>query len=199
MEKTRWDKTAEEAWAEEAALLEAFRNGCREEAFTELVRRYQERIYGLIRRLVRDHATADDLTQEVFLRAWEGLGRFRGQARLYSWLYRIALNVTMSYFRKQRLRRWIRLEELLPIPVDPAEDPAEVLELEERQRALERAVERLPPKQRMVFMLRYFENLRYEEISQLLGRSVGALKANYHHAVAKLGRYLNPNKPNELL
>nr|BCX00461.1 MAG: DNA-directed RNA polymerase sigma-70 factor [Bacteroidota bacterium] len=176
--------------ADEALLLEAFRNGHREDAFSELVRRYQERIYRLIRRMVRDHETTDDLVQEVFVRVWESLDRFRGQAGLYSWIYRIAVNTTMSHFRRERLRRWIRLEEIFPGPTDPSSNPAEAVERQEREALLAQALKRLPPKQRLVFSLRYFEELSYEEIAALLDTSVGALKANYHHAVRKLAHYL---------
>ena len=161
---------------------------CRE-AFTQVVARYSESLYWQIRKMVVSHDDADDLLQNTFLKAWQNIVYFRGDARLSTWLYRIAVNETLTFLAKQRQQN--------NVPID-GEDSflAEQLESDEwfdgdeAQRLLQEAVLRLPEKQRLIFNMHYFDEMKYEEISSILGTSVGALKASYHHAVKKIEEYL---------
>lgn len=173
----------------ETDIVEASIAGDRS-AFNQLVRLHQERVYWVVRRMIRDHDDALDLTQEVFIRAYEKLDNFRGDAQVFTWLYRIAVNLSLNHIRKSRLRSFFSLtdrEEMLP---DSGADADERLEREELRGLIADAVETLPEKQRAVFVLRYFEELPYDEISTILETSAGGLKANYHHAVRKIDRYV---------
>lgn len=165
---------------------------CRE-AFTQVVARYSESLYWQIRKMVVSHDDADDLLQNTFLKAWQNIVYFRGDARLSTWLYRIAVNETLTFLAKQRQQN--------NVPID-GEDSflAEQLESDEwfdgdeAQRLLQEAVLRLPEKQRLIFNMHYFDEMKYEEISSILGTSVGALKASYHHAVKKIEEYLTSSR-----
>jgi len=173
----------------ETDIVEASRSGDRS-AFNQLVRQHQERIYWVIRRMIRDHDEALDLTQDVFIRAYEKLDNFRGDAQIFTWLYRIAVNLSLNHIRKARLRSFFSLtdrEEMIP---DDDANTNEDIERRELRQLIARAVDTLPEKQRAVFVLRYFEELPYEEISTILETSAGGLKANYHHAVRKVERYV---------
>lgn len=173
----------------EEELVAASRAGDRA-AFSQLVRDHQERVYWVIRRMIPDHDDALDLAQEVFIRAYEKLDHFRGDARFFTWLYRIAMNMSLNHIRKAKLRSFFSLsDQEQDIPeFDP--DPAQQMETEQLRELIEQAVERLPEKQRAVFVLRYFEELPYEEISHILNTSTGGLKANYHHAVRKIEHHV---------
>ncbi|MDT8322947.1 MAG: sigma-70 family RNA polymerase sigma factor [Bacteroidota bacterium] len=170
-------------------IVEGSRAGDRS-AFNQLVRLHQERIYWVIRRMIRDHDDALDLTQEVFIRAYEKLDRFRGDAKVFTWLYRIAVNLSLNHIRKSRVRSFFSLSDREETIADESADADEDLERLEMRKLIARAVETLPEKQRAVFVLRYFEELPYENISTILETSVGGLKANYHHAVRKIDRYV---------
>ena len=174
----------------DAELVEQFQRGS-DRAFNSLVSRYQEKIYWVARRFVNDHDRADDITQEVFCKAFESLKQFRGDSGLYTWLYRIAVNLSISALRKQRARDFFRIDDAGDLEADRDERPDEILELNERQRLIDEAIADLPEKQKKVFILRYFEELPYEEISAITGTSVGGLKANYFHAVKKIGEYVH--------
>lgn len=171
-------------------LLERFRDpATREAAFNELVLAYQQRIYWHVRRMVISHSDADDLVQEVFIRIWNNLDSFKGNSQLFTWIYRIATNECLSFLKRKKMRRAISLDpEENPLVEKLREDP--YINGNELQMKLQEAILTLPEKQRMVFNLRYFEDLKYEELSEILDTSVGALKASYHHAVKKLEKYL---------
>ena len=164
-------------------------NKDREKVFTIIVKRYQEKIYWQIRRMVIRHEDADDVMQNVFIKAWNGLEHFREDAKLYTWLFRIAVNETLSYMEQQKKRSSVSFE-----------DVSEALEnrlksekgFNENQAVwkLQKAIQQLPEKQRVVFNLRYFEEMPYEQMSEVLETSVGALKASYHHAVKKIEDYI---------
>lgn len=171
-------------------LIQLFQNG-QEHAFNELVLRYQEKVYWVARRFVNDHDNADDVVQEVFTKAYEALRGFRGEATLYTWLYRITVNVALNFVRRQRVKDFFRIDELFEVEGDAAENPDAILEQKEQRTLIEQAIERLPEKQKAVFILRYYDELPYEEIAKILKTSVGGLKANYFHAVKKIGEYLN--------
>jgi RNA polymerase sigma-70 factor (ECF subfamily) len=171
-------------------LVELFQKG-NETSFNELVKRYQEKIYWIARRFVNDHDQADDIVQEVFVKVYRALKNFRGESSVYTWLYRITINVALNALRKQRIRDFVRIDEFFETAEDENEQPDAIFEKDEQQKLIEEAIARLPEKQKAVFILRYHEELSYEEISLVLKTSVGGLKANYFHAVKKIGEYVN--------
>lgn len=158
-------------------------------AFNLLVRRYQERLYRVIRRMVIDDETAQDLLQETFVKAWRNLDKFRADAKLSTWLYRIATNEALSHLRKQKRRFFQPIEDVegqLARQVDQTLGP----DADHIEQKLQHAILRLPERQRMVFQLRYYDEMPYEDMAELLSLSVGALKASYHHAVKKIEAYV---------
>jgi RNA polymerase sigma factor (sigma-70 family) len=165
-------------------------------AFRTLMQRYQAQVYRTIRRIVLDHQDADDLTQEVFVRVWHKLADFREEARLSTWLYRIAVNEGLSFLRSKRRVTWLPLGEAtehLMAKMDTALLP----DADEIERRFQAALIRLPERQRMVFQLRYYDEMKYEDMARVLDLSEGALKASYHHALKKMERYLTEDKPND--
>jgi RNA polymerase sigma-70 factor (ECF subfamily) len=166
-------------------LVEEVRNG-RREAYTELMRRHQERVYWFVRKIVGTHEDADDVTQETFVRAYLNLGDFRGDSSFFTWVYRIALNGALNAVRKRQVVAYVRENDLINRLFPSGDDPHRELERKETETQLQRAVGGLPEKQRAVFVLRYYEELSYEEISTILKTSVGGLKANYFHALRKV-------------
>ena len=170
-------------------LIELFQNGD-ESAFNHLVLRYQEKVYWVARRFVNDHDGADDVAQEVFCKAYESLREFRGESSVYTWLYRITVNIALNSLRRQKVREFFRIDEMFELQDENAETPDEALERQEQKTLIEEAMATLPEKQKSVFVLRYYEELPYEEISKVLKTSVGGLKANYFHAVKKIQEYV---------
>jgi len=163
--------------------VEASRRGERE-AFDRLVVRYQRDVYRLCFRYVNDHADANDLTQEAFLRAWRAIGGFRGQSRFSTWLYRIAVNACLNH-RAARRPPALELPEALPDPAVPA---SEAVVDEERARRVRDAVSRLPEKQRATLILKVYHDLTHREVAEALGSTVGTVKANLFHALGNLRR-----------
>lgn len=189
---------------DEAELITRVQNGDTE-AFTPIVNTYRERIYKLINRWVRHHETTEDLCQEVFLKAWQALPRFRGGSLIYSWLYRIAINCSKDYLRKQK-RQFVFACEELP---DNADDvlqmtqrqpgPDEILEKEELRDIINEYVHQLPFHQRHVFYLHYRDGLLIKEIASRLNKSENTIKAHLYHARQKLQHMLRPYLRNESL
>lgn len=174
----------------DAELLALFRQeDKRHYAFNLLVRQYQRRLYAFIRRMVTDHDEAADVLQEAFIKAWHGLPGFRGDAQLYSWLYRIAHNEALNHIRRKQRRLFVSsdaaIERLSSTMDSSAHYSGDLI-----QRKLQEAIATLPPKQRAVFHMKYFDELKYEEISAITGTSVGALKSSYHIAVKKIEAFL---------
>lgn len=167
-------------------ILTLYREGGRQEAFRLLVQTYKERLYWHIRRMVLDHDDADDCLQNTFIKVWRSLEGFRGDAQLYTWLYRIATNETITFLTRQQQARTGRLE--LDAAARLSSDPW--FDGDQMQTALYKAIAKLPPKQKAVFNLRYFEEMPYEKISQVLSTSEGALKASYHHAYEKIKAWM---------
>jgi RNA polymerase sigma-70 factor (ECF subfamily) len=171
-------------------ILEDFRQSAtREPAFTQLVYKYQERIYWHIRRMVVNHDDANDVLQNVFIKVWKHLEGFRADANLYTWLYRIATNETLTFLEQEKKRRAVSFNEVETglsnrLIADKQFDPAKA------EWKLQLAIQKLPEKQRLVFNLRYYDEMPYEQMSQVLDTSEGALKASYHHAVKKIEQYL---------
>jgi RNA polymerase sigma-70 factor (ECF subfamily) len=161
----------------------------KEAAFTALVEKYQQRIYWHVRRMVVSHEDANDVVQNIFIRVWNGLEKFREDSQLYTWLYRIATNECLSFLDQQKRKpkaRSIEQEEGLAERVK-GEDHFDSQKLEWK---LQIAIQQLPEKQRLVFTLRYYDEMPYEQMSKVLGTSEGALKASYHHAAKKIEDYL---------
>jgi RNA polymerase sigma factor (sigma-70 family) len=159
-------------------------------AFNLLVRKYQQKIYWHIRKMVIDHDDANDLTQETFIKVWNNLASFRGDSKLYTWIYRIATNECLTFLSKKKRRFF------LPIGDVEAEligklDNSPLVDGDAIQLKLQKALLKLPDKQRLVFNMKYYDELKYEEISEILGTSVGALKASYHLAVKKIEDFVS--------
>lgn len=157
--------------------------------FNLLVQKYQKRIYFVIRRMVIDHDDADDLTQETFVKTWNNFSTFREEAKLYTWIYRIAVNETLTFLGNKRKRLMFRFQGLESSLSNSLKDE-QCLSGDDIQYKLQKAILRLPDKQRLVFNLKYFDELKYEDMSEILHTSVGALKASYHHAVKKIEEYV---------
>lgn len=161
-------------------------------AFGEVVKAYSEQLYWQIRRMVLSHDDANDLLQNTFIKAWSNLNYFRGEAKLSTWLYRIALNESLNFLNKQRAQNQLSFDDEEAMALNKLEsDP--YFDGDHTQLLFEKAIQTLPEKQRMVFNLKYFQEMKYEEISEILGTSVGALKASYHHAVKKIEEFLSQN------
>ena len=174
-------------------LLEQFRNPeTRNYAFNLLVREYQKRLYWHIRKILIDHDDTDDVLQNVFIRAWRHLDGFKGDAQLYTWLYRIATNESITFLNQKKKRAGIPLDEVSAFLANKLESDS-YFKGDEIQAKLQRAILTLPDKQRIVFNMKYFDEMKYEEMSEVLETSVGALKASYHHAVKKIEDYLKSN------
>lgn len=176
---------------DEGKLVEQLRDpATATKAFDVMMRLYGERIYWQIRRMVANHDDAADLLQNVFLKAWNSLDKFRGSAKLLTWLYKIAINESLNFIKKEKNRlgaNGVESDEILfaNLEADPWFDGDEL------QAELQKAVAQLPEKQRLVFRMRYYDEMKYEDISEILGTSVGALKASYHHAVNKISKHFN--------
>lgn len=179
----------------EETLIQSLCNpATRDKAFETLVREFQEQLYWQIRRMVYNHDDTDDILQNVFLKAWQGLDNFRGDAKLATWLYRIANNETINFLRRQQQTTLSispsgeKEEDDLPY-ITLESDP--YFDGDETERQLQQAIQALPPKQRQVFNMKYFQEMKYEDISAVLGTSTGALKASYHLAVQKITAFFN--------
>ena len=166
-------------------IIELYKSGQKDRAFKGIVDSYSERLYWHVRRFVCSHEDTDDLLQEIFIKIWAALPSFRGEAQLYTWLYRIALNEALNFLSRQRVRAVLQfksLDEEMERRID--EDP--YFNGDEAERTLSKAIARLPAKQKTVFLMRYYDNLPYEEIARITGTSVGSLKASYHIASEKI-------------
>jgi RNA polymerase sigma factor (sigma-70 family) len=175
---------------QDTELLLQFRNPeTKEKAFTAIIKKYQEKLYWHIRRMVVEHEDANDVLQNVFIRVWNGLENFREDSQLYTWLYRIATNECLSYLEQQKRKSTASLDESESglgnkVVADKYFDPNKL------EWKLQLAIQQLPEKQRVVFTLRYYDEMPYEEMSRVLDTSEGALKASYHHAVKKIEDYI---------
>lgn len=177
---------------QDADILEACRRGDRT-AFNTLVRLHQDRVYRVVRRMIPDADDAWDVSQEVFIRAYEKVAEFRGDAQVSTWLYRIAVNLSLNHIRRSKLRRFLRIDDGQHTLQDDTPSASADIERAELRKLVAQAIETLPKKQKAVFVLRYHEELPYERIAAVLGTSVGGLKANYHHAVRKIEAYVKKN------
>ena len=158
-------------------------------AFDLIVRKYQEQVYWHIRRLVINHEDANDIAQDVFIKAWKALSEFRGDSGLFTWLYRIATNEALSFLKKKKKHSLFSFSDVEQQLSDSLETDA-YFGGKEIEKKIQKAILTLPEKQRVVFNLRYFDEMKYEEMSRILDTSEGALKASYHHAAKKIEKFL---------
>jgi len=163
-----------------------------QEAFRELISEYKERLYWHIRNIVKNHDDTDDILQNTFLKVYRNIGQFKGDSKLYSWMYRIATNESITFLNKRSRRLQITSEELQNQIIDNLESDV-YFEGDEIQLKLQKAIATLPDKQQQVFNMKYFEELKYREMSEILETSEGALKASYHIAAKKIEEYLKSN------
>lgn len=180
---------AKELPQENEQLIERLRHPqeCRK-AFNEVVRIYSEPVYWQIRRMVESHEDASDILQNTFMKAWQSIENFRGDAKLSTWLYRIALNESITFLSKERKRQNVSIDDEESHLVNLVEAD-EWVDGDELALALRKAIATLPEKQRMVFNMKYYDDMKYEQMSEILGTSVGALKASYHLAVKKIEKF----------
>ena len=174
----------------DAELLIQFRDPVtKEKAYTAIIKKYQEKLYWHIRRMVIDHDDSNDILQNVFIRVWKGLENFRENSQLYTWLYRIATNECLTFLEQQKKRTVVSLSDVETGLSDKikADQNFDANKLEWK---LQLGIQQLPEKQRVVFQLRYYDEMPYEEMSRILDTSEGALKASYHHAVKKIEEYI---------
>ncbi len=171
---------------EDKKILEIYRDeGKQEFAFNLLVQKYSERLYWHIRKLTCSHEDTNDILQSSLMKIWEHLPDFREESKLYTWIYRIATNETLTFLKKKRISAMLSLSNYnTTLANNLQSDPS--FNGDKLQMALHKAILHLPDKQRAVFNLRYFQEMKYEEISEIMGTSVGALKASYHHAYTKI-------------
>ncbi len=175
---------------DDKVLLEQFRDPVTKEAgYTRIIKKYQEKLYWHIRRMVVEHEDANDVLQNMFIKVWNGLENFREDSQLYTWLYRIATNESLSFLEQQKKRSSVSLSDVESglsnkLQADKHFD-ANKLEWK-----LQVAIQQLPEKQRVVFNLRYYDEMPYEKMSKVLETSEGALKASYHHAVKKIEDFI---------
>jgi RNA polymerase sigma factor (sigma-70 family) len=172
--------------AADTALIAAFKNErTKESAFTTIIKKYQQKLYWHIRRMVITHQNADDVMQNTCIKIWNGLQNFREDSRLYTWLYRIATNESLTFLATQKQRRNISIDNTdnQLINTLQAETNFDAQKIEWK---LQLAILQLPEKQKAVFNLRYFDEMPYQQMSEVLQTSEGALKASYHHAVKKI-------------
>ena len=176
---------------EDSEILEKFSSeNTRHEAFNMLLNKYQQKIYWHIRRLVIDHDDTDDLVQDVFIKVWKNLVNFRSDSQLFTWIYRIATNESITFLNRKKLRNSVSLDDSNGLDLAETLADSPYFDGDKAQMKLQKALLTLPEKQRLVFNMKYFDNLKYEEISEILGTSVGALKASFHIAVKKIEQIL---------
>lgn len=175
---------------EEEVLIERLKDPVtREASYRTLISTHKQRLYWHIRKIVLNHDDTDDVLQNTFIKVFRHIDGFNGDSKLYSWMYRIATNESISFLNKKAKHLHVDMRTLQEQRVDNLE--ADVyFDGDEIQLKLQKAIIRLPEKQQLVFNMKYFDNLKYEEISEILGTSVGALKASYHHARKKIELFL---------
>lgn len=174
----------------EEELLEQLRDPkTQHEGFAHVVEEYSERLYWQIRKMVYSHEDANDILQDVFIKAWLNIESFRGDAKLSTWLYKIAINESITFINRSKAKLNLSIDDDDSFLINQLEGD-EFFDGDEAQLLLQKAVVTLPEKQRLVFQMKYFEEMKYTEISEITGTSVGALKASYHHAVKKVESFL---------
>lgn len=178
------------SFPDDKELLSLFREPqTKERGYTLLVKKYQEKIYWHIRRMVVDHDDANDVMQNVFIKVWKGLDQFREDARFYTWLYRIATNESLTFLEQEKKKAAVSYEDVSHALSEKLASERD-FDASKIEWKLQMAIQKLPEKQKLVFSLRYYDEMSYEEMSRVLETSEGALKASYHHAVKKIEEYI---------
>lgn len=177
---------------EKAFISELLHPETQNEAFRKLLQLYQKPLYNHIRNMVLSHDDTDDVLQNTFIKVYSNLGSFKGDSKLFSWMYRIATNEAITFMQQRARKQGISNEEVQQKAINKLESDV-YFDGNEIQLKLQKAIALLPEKQQLVFKMKYFEELKYEEISDVLGTSVGALKASYFHAVKKIQYFLQHN------
>lgn len=177
--------------AKENQFINALKNSDTQEiAFNKLLSDYKERLYWHVRKIVIDHDDANDVLQNTFIKVFDNINTFKQNSSIYTWMFRIATNESLNYINKKAKKIGISNEEWIAEKSDKLKsDP--YFDGDEAELKLQKAISKLPEKQRIVFNMRYFEEMKYEKISEILGTSEGGLKASYHHAVKKIKTYIN--------
>ena len=171
-------------------LLQSFKEpATREHAFTSIIKKYQEKLYWHIRRMVVDHDDTNDVLQNMFIKVWKGLENFREDSQLYTWLYRIATNESLTFLSQQKKRSSVSLSDVETGLSNKLKSDSN-FDANKLEWKLQLGIQNLPEKQRLVFNLRYYDEMPYEEMSRILDTSEGALKASYHHAVKKIEDFI---------
>ena len=174
-------------------LLETFKDpATKERAFTGIIKKYQEKLYWHIRRMVVDHDDANDVLQNMFIKVWKGLENFREDSQLYTWLYRIATNESLTFLTQQKKRNSVSLSDVENGLSNKLRSDTH-FDANKLEWKLQLGIQQLPEKQRLVFNLRYYDEMPYEEMSRVLETSEGALKASYHHAAKKIEEFILNN------
>ena len=184
---------------DETVLIEQLINvQTREKAFRELISLYKERLYWHVRKIVISHDDTDDVLQNTFIKIYKNIGKFKQESKLFSWMYRIATNEAITFINKRSKERKVEISEVQEHLVSTLENDI-YFSGEEIQEILQKAIASLPQKQQLVFNMKYFDNIKYTQISEILGTSVGALKASYFHAVKKIESYIKKQNKLNLL
>ena len=174
----------------EEDILELLRNpDTQREAFDRVVKEYSQQMYWQIRKMVYSHEDANDILQDVFIKAWLNIDKFRGDAKLSTWLYKIAINESITFINRSKAKLNLSIDDDDSFLINQLEGD-EYFDGDHAELLLQKAIVTLPEKQRLVFQIKYFNEMKYEEMSEILGTSVGALKASYHHAVKKVEKFL---------
>ena len=174
-------------------LLLSFKDpATRERAFTGIIKKYQEKLYWHIRRMIIDHDDTNDVLQNMFIKVWKGLENFREDSQLYTWLYRIATNESLTFLSAQKKRNSVSLSDVENGLSNKLKSDTH-FDANKLEWKLQLGIQNLPEKQRLVFNLRYYDEMPYEEMSRVLDTSEGALKASYHHAAKKIEEFILNN------
>lgn len=178
---------------EEKIFIETLTNPkTQNEAFKKLIQHYQKPLYFHIRNIVLNHDDADDVLQNTFIKVFSNISNFKGESKLYSWIYRIATNESLTFIEQRARKQGISNEDVQQKAIQKLESDV-YFEGDAIRIKLQKAIATLPEKQQLVFKMKYFEEMKYENMSEILDTSVGALKASYHHAVKKIEEYLKTN------
>ncbi len=176
-------------YSDDELLKQYFTGNNPDYAFNLIVNKYQQQVYWHVRRLVISHEDANDVVQEVFIKAWKALKNFRGDSGLFTWIYRIATNEALSFLKKKKTRYFLPLIDVEKQLENTLESDI-YFEGDAMEKTIQKAILSLPEKQRVVFTLRYYDEMKYEDMAKILNTSEGALKASYHHAVRKIEKYI---------
>jgi len=174
-------------------LINRFLSG-EEVAFNLIVKKYQKKIYWHARQMMGNHLDADEVTQEVLIVIYNKLKNFNFNSSLYTWIYKIVTTRSLNQIRRKQIKRFFSIDDNEEVELQDKHDIIEEMDVKEKLEKVKKILEKIPPKQRQIFIMRNFEDLSYEEISEITGKSIGGLKANYFHALKKVLELTNENK-----